>query len=431
MSLDDAQRLTFVVTVAGLRHVASGHFKDTYEHVARTWLAFGSNNFGWQVSPELPGVGCAWRTYSLKVMAPLPIQETPSPSFDARPKIRIVTECSGLEPLPYVLDRLGLTGGYSMVAACEIDPHCRRVVRLCHKGDARPTRMFKDISRRRPEQLPDHDLYVAGFPCQPFSTMGSRRGERDERGRGRIIDHIIAALATKKPRAFLLENVKGLVTQHRATFDRILRELRLIGDGAYSVGYNSIDTADHGLPQHPECVYIVGFLRSSLVHVARFEWPEPCRCKPLPKVLRWSQDDHKIKSKALHKEKAFLAKASPKVKQRLLSALERIRKKGLDPRDLRRPIVVDIDASQPRWMHGIAPCLTRARAATGHYLPARGRRLTLKERLRLQGLPVPIHDLCDGHVSDLQLGAMIGNSLSLNVLEALLSKMLPACGLMP
>ena len=108
-----------------------------------------------------------------------------------------------------------------------------------------------------------------------------------------------------------------------------------------------------------------------------------------------------------------------------------MRQKGLDPRDLRCPMVVDIDASKPHWMHGRSPCLTRARVATGHYLLARGRRLTVKERLRLQGLPDRIHNLCRGHVSDRQLGAMIGNSLSLNAIKALLSKMPPACGLMP
>jgi len=78
--------------------------------------------------------------------------------------------------------------------------------------------MLKDITRRHPAELPDHDLYVAGFPCQPFSTMGSRQGVRDKLGRGLLINHIIATLAAKRPRAFLLENVKGLVLQHRATF---------------------------------------------------------------------------------------------------------------------------------------------------------------------------------------------------------------------
>ena len=61
-------------------------------------------------------------------------------------KIRIVTECSGLEPLPYVLDRLGLAGKCEMAAACEIDPVCRRVTRLCHTGSARPPKRCSGTS---------------------------------------------------------------------------------------------------------------------------------------------------------------------------------------------------------------------------------------------------------------------------------------------
>ena len=58
-------------------------------------------------------------------------------------KTRIMAECSGLEPLPYVFDRLGLAGKYETAAACEIDPLCRRVIRLCHTGSARPKKMLR------------------------------------------------------------------------------------------------------------------------------------------------------------------------------------------------------------------------------------------------------------------------------------------------
>ena len=343
-------------------------------------------------------------------------------------KIRIVTECSGLEPLPYVFDRLGLAGRYEMAAACEIDSNCRRVIRLCHTGSARPKKMFKDISLRRPQDLPDHDLYVAGFPCQPFSTMGARQGVRDARGRGLIINHIISALSAKRPRAFLLENVKGLVTQHRATFDNILQQLRHMAGSAYKVGFKIIDTADFGIPQHRERVYIVGLLRAAMVPGIRFSWPTPRGRKPLPAALGWRKKPDK--RRARKREQRFLAHATPKLRQRLKQALRNIRRKGVDPRDGDQPVVVDIDGSKPHWMHGVSPCLTRARASTGHYLPALGRRLTIPERLRLQALPVNIHAHCQGNISDRQLGAMIGNSLSLNVVGALLSQMLVACGLL-
>ena len=126
--------------------------------------------------------------------------------------------------------------------------------------------MFKGSSRRPPERLPDHDLYVAGcFPCQPSSPLVSRQGAADELERGRIFEFVLAALSTKSQRAFLLEDVKGLVTQRRATLDHMLKQLRQIGNGAYQVGYNIVNATQHGIPQHRERVYIVGLLRVYIV----------------------------------------------------------------------------------------------------------------------------------------------------------------------
>ena len=104
----------------------------------------------------------------------------------------------------------------------------------------------------------------------------------DKLGRGRITEDLIAALAIQHPRTFRLENVKGLVTHHRATFHHIIQELRLIGNAAYRVGYKIIDAADHGLPQHRMRVYIVGLLRNNLGATRRFKWPESCERLPSP-----------------------------------------------------------------------------------------------------------------------------------------------------
>ncbi|MFM7982815.1 MAG: DNA cytosine methyltransferase, partial [Candidatus Fonsibacter sp.] len=117
---------------------------------------------------------------------------------------------------------------YSMEASCEADARCRQVTRLYHKGNARPKVMFKDISRRPPKRLPDHDLYVARFPCQPFSPMGSRQGVADKLGRGRLFQYVLAALSTIRPFIFLPDKVKVLVGQQRATLTDMLQPLRTI-----------------------------------------------------------------------------------------------------------------------------------------------------------------------------------------------------------
>ena len=114
---------------------------------------------------------------------------------------------------------------------------------------------------------------------------------RDARGRGLIINHIISALATQRPRAFLLENVKGLVTQHNATFKNIcLQRLRHMAGSTYKVGFKIIDTADFGIPQHRERVYIVGLLRDAMVLGFSFKWPTPRSRIPLATALGWRKN---------------------------------------------------------------------------------------------------------------------------------------------
>ena len=101
---------------------------------------------------------------------------------------------------------------------------------------------------------------------------------------------------------------------------------------------------------------------------------------------------------------------------------------GLDRHSNDDVVVVDIDGAKVQWLCGVSPCLTRARAAAGFYMPARGRRMTLAERFRLQGIPLRVLQYRQG-ISDRQLGMMVGIALSLNVLERLLVRMLRACGI--
>jgi DNA (cytosine-5)-methyltransferase 1 len=282
--------------------------------------------------------------------------------------------------------------------------------------------MLTDITSRRPQDLPDHDLYVAGFPCQPFSDMGLRQGVADRHGRGRIITHIVAALRAKQPRAFVLENVRGIVRSHRATFDAILGQLQAIGNGAYAVAWRILNTAEHGVPQNRERVYIVGVKKASLRPTPRFRWPEPLPPQPLASFL-----DHDARG-ARKREARFKAATGQSGNKKLKQLLEKVRAAGGNARSRRRPYVFDLDGSKPHAMHDRCPCITRTRGGTGFYVPSRGRRLTMAERLRLQGLPQAYLDVRSG-VSDRQLGMMIGNAMSGNVLAVLLARLLPACGL--
>lgn len=334
-----------------------------------------------------------------------------------------------MEPLPWVFKRLGLLSAFKLVFSCEKDRHCRRLIQQgmqqwgpnSAQGNTKHI-MLTDITTRDPKKLPGHDLYVAGFPCQPFSSMGLREGVADRHGRGRIITHIVAALSAKQPRAFILENVGGLVTTHKETFNAILKRLKAIGGGIYAVEWRVLNTRDHGIPQNRKRVYIIGMRNDQKVPPPKLVWPKPSPPKPLANFLKGDTTGGR------KREAAFRTKESAKTVQKLHKLLKKVRSAGGLPRSVRHPYVFDLDGATPHAMKDCCPCITRARGGTGFYLPSRGRRLTLGERLRLQGLPLAYLRHRQG-VSDRQLGMMIGNAMSGNVLARLLGRVLHACGM--
>lgn len=119
---------------------------------------------------------------------------------------------------------------------------------------------FGDITKidENDPNLPDFDLFTGGFPCQPFSTVGKRQGQDDERGRGTLFGDIIRLCEVKQPKYILLENVKGLRTgKMKATFDIILDELHRIG---YDTRHAVLNSKDYGIPQTRERLWIFGYL---------------------------------------------------------------------------------------------------------------------------------------------------------------------------
>ena len=185
--------------------------------------------------------------------------------------------------------------------------------------------------------------------------------------------------------------------------------------------------ADHGIPQIRQRVYIIGIQKALLRPTApKLEgiWP-PARP---PELLADFLD--KDSKGAKEREMAFRAATTARIKKKLGQLLKKVRAAAGNPRSKRDPYVFDLDGTKPHAKKGRCPCITRSRGGSGFYLPSRGRRMTLKERLRLQGLPEAYLLHREG-ISDRQLGMMIGNAMSGNILERLLARILPACGLAP
>ncbi len=111
-----------------------------------------------------------------------------------------------------------------------------------------------DITKISEKDIPNHDLLVAGFPCQAFSIAGKQEGFNDTRGT--LFFDVTRILKEKKPKYFLLENVKNLVVHDGGkTFKTIIKALNQIG---YTVDFTIINSVEAGLPQNRERTYIVG-----------------------------------------------------------------------------------------------------------------------------------------------------------------------------
>lgn len=124
--------------------------------------------------------------------------------------------------------------------------------------------IFGDIRDVDPKSVPDHDVLVAGFPCQPFSlagvskknSLGRSHGFADET-QGTLFFYIAEILRVKKPKAFVLENVKNLISHDHGNTFKIIQKV-LVEDLGYKISFKVIDAAKF-VPQHRERIFIVGY----------------------------------------------------------------------------------------------------------------------------------------------------------------------------
>lgn len=159
--------------------------------------------------------------------------------------------------------------GAQCVLTCEINQDALTTYKAnyaSHEGHI----YHDDILTLSKKIVPPHDILVAGFPCQPYSIAGLRKGLRDERG-GDVFLAILKILKETKPQAFMLENVKGMLNHDGGqTFDFMLSSL---GSCGYSVTYKVLNSMEYAnVPQNRERVFVVGFLDE--IKLQKFNFPE-------------------------------------------------------------------------------------------------------------------------------------------------------------
>ena len=261
---------------------------------------------------------------------------------------------------------------------------------------------FGDITEISPSSIPNFDILLAGFPCQPFSQAGLRRGLDDERGG--MFFTIRDIISYHKPRAFLLENVKGLRTHdNKKTLFRIFDELESLG---YNVVSKIIAAKDFNLPQRRERIFIVGF-KTKKSHTS-FAFPKPLLLKnKFRNILETRPSKKYTISDALWKGH--------------LDRKERNKKRGVgfgySLFDRNADFVNTISA---RYYKDGSEILIKQKNQNP-------RKITPLEACRLQGFPDRIIDKArEINISDLQLYKQFGNAVAVNVVRHIANNLLKA-----
>jgi DNA (cytosine-5)-methyltransferase 1 len=280
--------------------------------------------------------------------------------------------------------------GFKTVFSNDFDAYCKATYDINFK-DAHL--MVSDIAKVKSTSLPDFDILLGGFPCQPFSIAGYRRGFLDT-GRGDLFFEIIRILRDKKPQAVFLENVKNLKSHDKGrTFNIILDALNDLG---YHVKVKVLNSMEYGnVPQNRERVYIVGF-KSKEAYEA-FEFPKPIKLtKTVAELLEKNVGEK------------YYYTHSPLYK----TLKESIKSKGV-VYQWRRKYVRENKS-------GVCPTLTANMGMGGHNVPLIKdnkdiRKLTPRECARIQGFPNSY--MLPKDLPDTKLYKQFGNSVTVTVIE--------------
>ncbi len=287
--------------------------------------------------------------------------------------------------------RLGFErAGFSTVFSNDFEPACKETFDL--NFDSSPL-IIEDINKVDNKSIPNFDILLAGFPCQPFSVAGYRQGFKDSKGRGNLFFRITEIIELKKPKVVFLENVKNLKTHDEGNTFKVIKEtLEKLG---YTVKSKILNTMFYGnLPQNRERILIVGFLSKKVAD--NFSFPTKIKLrKEIQDLLEKNVDE-----KYYYEGKPLYDKLKTDVKKKNTAY------------QWRRKYVRENKS-------GVVPTLTANMGTGGHNVPIirdnKGiRKLTPRECFIFQGFPksykLP-------NIADSKLYKQAGNSVSVTVIE--------------
>lgn len=298
--------------------------------------------------------------------------------------LRIGTDCSGIESPIIALNMLDID--YSHEFSCDNNKTIKKII----KDNFNPKIFYDNIFDRDLDNMPNIDCYIAGFPCQSFSTAGLNKGFNDKIN-GTIFFECLKVIENKKPKFFILENVRNLLYHDNGkTFEIILTNLKCLSD--YNIYYNILNTKDYGIPQNRSRLYIVGILKD--FEKKEFKFPEKIKL------------DVKLDDFLDNKEVATTDILLPS-KQLIVDVKKQKYNIGVDDN-----YAINLNASlkYATTCKDICPCLQTT--CNKIYLTKYNRFLTPNECLKLQCVNNQIVLDC----SDNKKYKFIGNAMSVNIL---------------
>lgn len=251
-----------------------------------------------------------------------------------------------------------------------------------------------DITQIDAKDIPDFDILLGGFPCQAFSIIGKKEGFENETC-GTLFFDIERILKEKRPKAFMLENVRNLVAHNGGnTFQVIRTHLEALG---YTVYAKVLNALDFGVPQKRERIIIVGFLDK-----VDFTFPSP-----IPESERKTLSD--------------VLESNVADKYYVRDAIRESRLARLKDLNYPKPYISHENMAGSITPHPYSSCL-RAGASANYILINDERRPTEREMLRFQGFPEDFKVV----VSYGKIKHQCGNSVAVPVIAAVAKQMIKA-----
>lgn len=274
--------------------------------------------------------------------------------------------------------------------------------------DAFSEKNFGNLKNILKKETPKYDVLIAGFPCQSFSVIGHKEGFDDKRGQ--IIFSICEILKVHKPKAFILENVKGLVTHNKGNTLKII--IKSLDNAGYNVIYKVLTTLDYGIPQMRQRVYFVGIRKDLKIDIKNFNCPEKINCNVIGDFLI---DEVPISNEQLLRLSSYLKNKENGGKYTIndLYSFE--------------DCILDTRMNDLRIYVNKCPTLRAQRDGIYYVKNHNLYQLTGVEALMLQGFPLEYVNKVREKVSNRHLLMQAGNAMSVNVIFELGKKLINIC----